>query len=235
MHRRLPPYRLLLIGAIAALLSGIVRPRVEARWTRPTDSLASHPADTRLLFTPSAWPIDAGEGYFALYELFFPFVGVGVTDFFSVAGGISIVPGADHHYLMIAPKVTPWATERLAVAGGLTYIGRTGSGGVGVVYADASFGPIGNSGTVGLGWGWSGSGISGRPVLLAGFLLSLGGGATLVSENWFPPDFDPAMLSLGARFTSGRMSADLALWVPARWDDSAGLFFLPWVSFAYGF
>ncbi len=235
MDRTIRQGRMLLTGAVVALLAGIGQPGAAAQGPPTPGTPAPHPAETRLLFTPSAWPINAGDGYFALYELFFPFVGVGVTDFLSLAGGISLIPGADHQYLMIAPKVTPWATEGLAVAGGLTYIGKTGSGGVGILYADASVGSVGNSGTIGLGWGVSGNGISDRPVVLAGFLLPLGGGATLVSENWFPPDFDPAMLSIGARFSSGRMSADLALWVPARWDDSSGLFLLPWVSFAYGF
>ncbi len=193
-----------------------------------------HPARTRLFFTPTARPIDAGQGYVAVYELFFPFVGVGITDFLSLAGGISIIPGADHQFVMIAPKISPIATDNFAAAGGLLYIGETGGDGVGILYADMTFGDVDRSLTLGLGWGFSGRETSDRPILLAGFQLPIGGGAELVSENWFPPNLDPAILSLGLRFSSGPVSADFALWFPSSWGDG-GLNFIPWVSFAYGF
>ncbi|HET6568559.1 MAG TPA: hypothetical protein VFG50_11395, partial [Rhodothermales bacterium] len=49
------------------------------------------PNRTRLLVAPTARPLKAGQGYFADYEIFLPFVAVGVTDRISIGGGISIV------------------------------------------------------------------------------------------------------------------------------------------------
>ncbi|HLF14986.1 MAG TPA: hypothetical protein VI932_08885 [Bacteroidota bacterium] len=195
----------------------------------------THPARTRLFFTPTARPIDAGQGYLAVYELFFPFVGVGVTDFLSLAGGISIIPGADHQFVMFAPKISPIATDNVAAAAGLLYIGETDGDGVGILYTDMTVGRIDRSLTIGLGWGFSGSETSDRPVVLAGFQWPLGGGTELVSENWFPPNLDPAILSLGMRFSSGSVSADFAVWFPSGWDGGDAGNFIPWVSFAYGF
>jgi hypothetical protein len=50
------------------------------------------PNDTRLLFAPTGRGLRQGQGYFADYWIFFPTVAVGITDFFAVGGGMSIIP-----------------------------------------------------------------------------------------------------------------------------------------------
>jgi hypothetical protein len=53
------------------------------------------PNQSRLLFAPTARPLKAGQGYISFYEIFFPFVAVGITDFLSISGGMSLFPGTD--------------------------------------------------------------------------------------------------------------------------------------------
>jgi len=48
---------------------------------------------SRLFFTSTGRAVPKGEGYVSAYWLFFPFVGYGVTDDFTIAGGTPIVPG----------------------------------------------------------------------------------------------------------------------------------------------
>ena len=208
---------------------------VKAGMTPPDSGADAHPGRTRLFFTPTARPVGAGQGYVAVSELFFPSVGVGVGDFLLLSGGISLVPGADRQYLMFAPKVTPYSTSDFAAAAGFLYLGQTNGEGTGIMYADMTIGEIDRSATLGLGWSFTGPETSGRPMVLAGFQVPLGGGMELVSENWFPPNLDPLLLSLGTRVFSGPVSAEFAVWLPLGADDSGVPAFVPWVSFTFGF
>jgi hypothetical protein len=153
----------------------------------PDRSAEIQPARTRLFFTPEARPLRAGSGYVALADLFFPSLAVGITGFFSVNAGVSLVPGLDRQYVTISPKITPYATDRLALAAGVLYMGRRGEAGTGIIYADVTSDGSAGSGTFGLGWSTAGDGIDGRPVILAGFRVPVSGGFEIVSENWFPP------------------------------------------------
>ena len=50
---------------------------------------------TRLFFAPTGRSLKKGEAYFGVYELFLPFVQVGVTDRFSIGAGTPLVFGND--------------------------------------------------------------------------------------------------------------------------------------------
>lgn len=197
----------------------------------PVAAADDHPARNRLLFLPDARPVGAGDGYVALHDLFFPTVGIGITGFLSVTGGVSLVPGFDRQYLMAAPKLAVYATDGLAIAAGAIYMGKRGEAGTGIVHAEVTSDGRAGSGTFGLGWGFAGEGIGGRPVLLAGFRVPVSGGFEVVSENWFPPDFDPGILSIGWRYATGLVTVDLAVVVPVQWNGG-GSPVLPWVTFA---
>ncbi|MFQ5584937.1 MAG: hypothetical protein ACE5GL_10920, partial [Calditrichia bacterium] len=75
-----------------------------------------------MLFAPTARPLKQGQGYFSVYQIFFPFVAVGVTDFFTLAGGVSLIPGARSQLLYVAPKITPLHLKKFDLAFGLLYL-----------------------------------------------------------------------------------------------------------------
>ena len=79
------------------------------------------PNHTRLFFAPTARPLKQGHGYFSAYQIFFPFVAVGVTDFLSLAGGISLLPGLKEQIFYLAPKVTPIHVNNVDVSAGVLY------------------------------------------------------------------------------------------------------------------
>jgi len=82
----------------------------------------SDPNRTRLLFAPTGRALKAGQGYFSSYEIFFPFLAVGLTDFFTLAGGMSLFPGAEEQLLYIAPKITPVQLKNFDLSAGVLYI-----------------------------------------------------------------------------------------------------------------
>jgi hypothetical protein len=193
------------------------------------------PNRTRMLFAPTARPLKTGQGYFSIYEIFFPFVAVGLTDFLSIAGGMTLVPGAENQLFYIAPKITPVHLENFDVAAGVLYILiPTDSENAGIVYGVSTYGTEKASLTVGLGWGFLGDDFSDKPILVLGGDVRLSGKTKLITENWILPDSDVSLVSLGIRFFGENLAADFGLVYPAG-EDPEGFPFLPWVGFAYNF
>lgn len=196
------------------------------------------PNRTRMLFAPTARPLKAGHGYFSIYEILFPFVAVGITDFISLAGGMTLFPGASSQLFYIAPKITPIHLEKFDLAAGVLYIilpeVSDGVGNAGIVYGVTTYGTERASLTVGLGWGFSGSDISNKPIPVIGGDLRLSDKTKLITENWLIPNSDFSLVSLGIRFFGENLAADFGLVFPAG-TDTEGFPFLPWVGFAYNF
>lgn len=193
------------------------------------------PNRTRMLFAPTARPLKTGQGYFSIYEIFFPFVAVGVTDFISLAGGMTLVPGASSQLFYIAPKITPIHLDKFDLAAGVLYIViPEESENAGIVYGVTTYGSEKASLTVGLGWGFLGSDFSNKPVVVLGGDLRLSDKTKLITENWLIPNSDVSLVSLGIRFFGENLAADFGLVFPAG-ADIEGFPFLPWVGFSYNF
>ena len=194
------------------------------------------PNQTRLLFGPTARSLKQGQGYFSAYEIFFPMIGIGVTDFLTLAGGMSLFPGASGQLFYLAPKITPIQVSDFSVAGGALYINATegGSDGVGIVYGVSTYGGQNASLTFGLGWGFYGSDIADNPVIMVGGELRVSNSVKIISENWIPPNSDIVFVSFGFRFFGDNLAADLGFIHPAG-SRITGFPFIPWLGFAYNF
>jgi hypothetical protein len=194
------------------------------------------PNQTRLLFAPSARSLKAGQGYFSAYEIFFPLVAVGVTDFATLAGGVTLFPGASDQLFYLAPKVRVAHLENLDLAGGLLYLNATNGNtdGVGILYGVGTYGTGKEALTVGLGWGFAEGKVKDKPILLLGGEARVSNSVKLITENWIPPNSDVSLLSFGIRFFGDNLAADLGFIFPAG-SDVSGFPFLPWLGFAYNF
>ncbi|MGD0338926.1 MAG: hypothetical protein ABSB78_09065 [Bacteroidota bacterium] len=193
------------------------------------------PNNTRLFFAPTARSLKSGQGYFSDYELFFPFLAIGVTDFLTLAGGISIFPGLNGQLIYLAPKITPIQLEKFNLAGGVLYITTTSGGdGVGIIYSVGSYGNQNASLTAGLGWGFYGSKIADKPIVMLGGELRISNSCKFITENWIPPNSDIAIISFGLRFFGENLAADLGFIRPTV-SGGSGFPFIPWLGFAYNF
>jgi hypothetical protein len=194
------------------------------------------PNQTRLLFAPNARSLEAGQGYFSAYEIFFPFLAVGVTDFATVSGGMTLFPGASDQLFYLAPKVQVVHMQNLDLAGGLLYLSATSgnSDGVGILYGVGTFGTPNQALTVGLGWGFAEGKVKDKPILLLGGEVRVSNSVKLITENWIPPSSDVSLISFGVRFFGDNLAADLGFIYPAG-SEISGFPFLPWLGFAYNF
>jgi hypothetical protein len=194
------------------------------------------PNRTRLLFAPTGRMLKPGAGYFSVYEIFFPTIAVGLTNFLSISGGLSLVPGAEEQLYYFAPKLGYEFTETFSMGAGYLFLSVTGEDeSAGILYTVATIGNDRNALTVGGGLGLTEGEISDTPVLMLGGELTVSNTIKLVSENWIITNEDlNSFISLGIRFFGEHLAADFALILPIG-AETSGFPALPWVGFVYNF
>ncbi len=190
------------------------------------------PTGTRLFFAPTGRSLAAGEGYFGVYELFFPFLTYGVTDRFTFAAGTPVVPGAIGEFAYVAPKLTLIRGERLNVGTGVFAGFAEGDLG-GIAYGVGTWGDRDNALTGGVGFAFGDGEFFDQPIVMVGGEMRAGPQFKLLSENYLVPGESGALISGGLRFFGERISADAGLGALIGNDGAECC--LPLVNFVYTF
>lgn len=199
------------------------------------------PNKSRLFFAPTGRTLNQGDGYFSVYEIFLTTFAYGITDYISVAGGISLVPGADEQVFYFNSKVRLLHSKSTDLSAGIMYGNTTKSGGdgLGVIYAVGSFGTIENSITAGAGMDFVASDKGNSdPVFILGGEVKLSKSIKLISENWISSSEDsPLFFSLGLRFFGRKLAGDFGLVyiTDTSGDTIEGWPFIPWIGLNYNF
>jgi hypothetical protein len=197
------------------------------------------PHATRLFFGPTARAIPRGEGYFGVYELFFPFVSYGVTDRFTISGGTPVFPEVIGKVFYLAPKYEVLRTPRASAAVGVLalFAPEDVTGSAGLLYGVGTFGTPDQALTVGATVPFIASDgeseIGDQPVFMVGGEARMSRRTKFISENYFMPGESGALISGGVRFFGERLSADFGLGAGFGGDDNACC--LPLVNFVYSF
>ncbi len=193
------------------------------------------PNRSRLLFASTARPVGAGQGYVALYEIFFPFVAIGVGDIGTLAGGVSLLPGVSQQLLYLAPKVTLVEVGETSLALGGFAATLTGSGGYGgIVYGVGTHGTPYAALTGGVGFLFGEGEFINTPIILIGGEYQLSNNIKLLSENYVIPEADNALvISAGVRFIGDAIAADFGLFTSPEAFGEIGFPFVPWLGFSY--
>jgi hypothetical protein len=191
-----------------------------------------NPNSTRLFFAPSGQMLKKGEGYFSDYLLVFPGMAYGVTDNFTLGGGISLLPAkAEDQIYYLTPKIGFSVTDKVHLAAGMLLAGTQGGTG-GVYYGVGTFGDGNASVTLGGGYGFAGGKIQQKPVGMAGAELRVSQRVGIVTENYLLPTADNNVLySFGLRFMGENITTDLALVNTA----GSGVIGVPFVDFVVRF
>jgi hypothetical protein len=196
----------------------------------------------RVIIFPTARAMKSWQGYVQLNELFFPFAAVGIGNFLTIGGGISLLPGAQEQILYFSPKITALQFEFISIAGGVFYLTSTSfSGekvgfpdGFGVTYVMGTFGDKDKSITLGLGWGLRGEFYNNKPLLIVGGELKIGRNIKLITESWIPPESKYFLGMIGFRVIGKHISGDAVIMRPFGPNTGkSGL--LPWFTLTYNF
>jgi hypothetical protein len=197
------------------------------------DLQPSDPNRTRLFFGPTARALPRGRGYLGVYELFVPFVQVGVTDRITVGGGTPLVFGddGDSRPFWLTPKVQLLRGERTQVAAGLMHFVFTGDEDpVGIAYGVVTHGTSDASVTGGFGYGYASSERESWIGMVGGD-KRVGRGVKLLAEGYVWQGGEGILMG-GVRLFGARLSADLGLATFVGGDDS---FVFPIVNVVWTF
>ena len=197
-----------------------------------------NPNATRLIFAPTGRMLDAGEGYFSDYWVFFPGISIGLANMFSIGGGMSIFPGVDldEQLLFFTPKAGVVKTENFNAAVGALYVSvpsfdsGTDRESGGMLYGVGTWGDLDNSFTAGLGYGYANGKLASSPAVLIGGEARAAPRMSLVTENYFIPG-GTVLFGGGLRFMGRGLSVDLAIFGAA--GDSDGGCCFPFLGFVY--
>lgn len=182
-----------------------------------------NPNATRYLFGPSGYNIKANEGYYQNTYLFLNSVNIGVTDNFSIGGGLefistfgSIASGEFNPIFFITPKVGFEVDDMFQAGIGVLYASTPGFGSasrssLGITYGIGTYGTMDDNVTLGLGWGFVEGKFSERPIITFSGMLRTSKSTALISENWLiPTDNYYGIFSYGIRFFGETIAFDLA-------------------------
>lgn len=204
------------------------RGRTEAAWS-------DDPNTTRLFFGPTGRTLPKGSGYFGVFELFFPFVAYGVTDWLTLAGGTPIFPGGMGEIFYFAPKVRVLSVANAEVSAGVLALAATAADAepVGIVYGAGTYGGSDRAVTAGIGWVYQSTDVENRPMIMIGGESRAGRNLKLVSENYWVPGESFGLFSGGVRFFGERLSGDVGVAAGGNGNDFSCCF--PLVNFVYNF
>ena len=200
----------------------------------------ANPNPHRYLFFPSAFTLERGELMYQNTYLFLNSLGVGITDNFSISGGLeflSLLNGGGTPLIYIAPKVSAPLSEnfRLGVGGAYVTVPGNGGGGLGLLYGVGTLGNRDRNATIGLGYAVSQEALdSSSPLIAFSGMLRVGRRLSLITENWIlPGETDvPGLLSVGLRIMGQDIAGDIAFLIfPSEFDTVV----IPYLSLAVKF
>ena len=188
-----------------------------------------NPHPTRYLFSPSAFSLKAGEGYYQNTYLFLNSFNVGVTDNITIGGGFEFLTtfasgDGINPVFYLTPKVAFKVAEKFHAGVGVLYVNagnldnsNGNRNGLGITYAIGTYGSTDHNITGGLGWGFIKGEFSNRPIITISGMTRIAKKTAFVTENWFIPYSDNGVLknygvfSYGLRFFGESIAVDLAL------------------------
>ena len=196
------------------------------------------PHRTRLFVGPTGRSLSRGEGFFGVYEVFFPVVSYGVAEGFTLTGGTPVIPDVLGEVFYVEPKLAVQIGERADVAVGASVLFGGGES-AGLVYGAATFGNQDDAVHVMAGLPFFSDdsdddfGDEG-PLVMIGGETRVSRRIKLLTENYLVPGESGAIVSGGARIFGERLSADAGI-VFFLGEECDGQCFFPVVNFAYTF
>lgn len=185
--------------------------------TRRTASWFENPNTSRLFFSPTARPLNKGDGYYQNIYVFFNNFAYAVTDNIALTAGFSLVPGVrlGNQLYLISGKFGYEVSENNYIGAGVGAASVDGfDNGLVLGYANYTRAFQRASLTGGI-TGFSVDDEAGTYAFYAGGDYRLWQRIAFVTENFYFPEADDGLVvSYGLRFMGERISFDLAWFRP---------------------
>jgi hypothetical protein len=178
------------------------------------------PNPTRLFFAPTGRSLKKGEAYFGVYELFLPFVQVGVTDRISIGAGTPLIFGDFERPFWVTPKVQLLERRSTAVSAGVMHFFNVDEASIGIAYGVVTQGSADSAATIGVGYAYdqTDDDAAGSAVVMIGGEHRVSRRIKFVTENYVFKG--GGFASGGLRFFGEKLSADFGLVMPLFADET---------------
>lgn len=204
---------------------------------------------TRLFFAPTGRTLEAGAAYAGLFFVL-PFVGAGVTDDLTIAGGMPPAGSLDDVPIWVAPKLRVHHTPNSQISVGVfalhapgyeEYNPTTGAYAptdgttLGIAYGMGTWGDADRAVHAGVGITFGNVDDVGRVPVMLGGEMRVSRKHKLITENWVLPGKGGA-ISGGMRWIGRRWTTDLGwMAIVSGSGEEGGVPYFPIASFSYAF
>lgn len=194
---------------------------------------------TRYFWQANGYGLKKGEAYYQNVWVFFNQASVGISDNFSIGGGVVplfLFAGAPSP-IWITPKVSfPISKNKFNIGGGalIGTVPGTESGFFGIAYGVTTFGSRDKNVNIGVGYGFADGEFATAPTITVSAMARMGkrGRGYFITENYILTFGDPVVLmSLGGRTLWDRFSLDYGLFFPFGADLDVFVA-IPWLGFS---
>ncbi len=202
-------------------------------------SLRRDAARSRLFAAPTGRTLKRGELVFSDFVLFLPTLTYGLTDFLTLLGGVSIIPGARRQAVFLSPTIRFLHTDKIDLAAGALWLKVENKRSIKATFASVSIGGSRRSVTLGIGVPFDSPDISDdlSVILFVGAEVQVTTTLRLISENPFflteQPTFreDVLLISGGLRYIRNRFAVGIGLFIaPQAFGRAVPI--LPWLDFS---
>lgn len=200
-----------------------------------------NPQSTRYFFSPNAYGLKKGEGYYQNVWVLVNSFAVGVTDYFSIGGGM--VPlflfAGSPTPVWITPKFSiPVSKDKFNLGGGAllgTVLGEQETG-FGILYGISTLGSKDKNVSLGLGYGYAGGSWAKAPMINLNTMIRFGPKGYFISENYFiqTEGTTALIITLGGRHIIQNAGLDYGLVIPII-SDMGSFIALPWLGITIPF
>jgi hypothetical protein len=155
----------------------------------------------------------------------------------SASAGVSIVPGAQSQLFYGNIKITvlneTFGENNLCLAGGATFANNTSIAlpGASLIYGLVTF----SINPFAVTLGFIGPENHNGSIFIFGGELRASSSIKIISEDYYNPQNNVGVYSLGFRFFSDKIAGDIGLFYYNQWSDNIGFPFIPWLGFTYSF
>lgn len=180
----------------------------------------ANPQSTRYFWAPNAYGLKKGEGYYQNIYVFWNQFSFGISDNFSIGGGIiPLFLFGEATPVFITPKISiPIQKNKFSIGAGAllgTIIGDD-SGVYGLLYGITTFGSPDNNVSLGLAYGFTGQDWANSPLINISGLFRISKRGYLITENYYvnSEDGSVGVIGLGGRWIIKKASLDFMLLMP---------------------
>lgn len=199
-----------------------------------------NPQSSRYFWSPNGYGLKKGEGYYQNIWVLWNQFSYGLSDNFSVGGGVIplfLFGGGATPIFGTAKFSIPIVKDKVNIGGGAivgTVLGAEETG-FGILYGLSTFGTPDNNITLGLGYGFAVGGWTKAPLINVNAMFRVTSRGYFITENYYIniDGESNIMLMLGGRWIIKKAALDYGLVFPIA--DIGSFIAVPWLGFTIPF